>query len=286
MDDLRLGLALRAARVKRRLRQCDLAVQAGVSASLVSRVEHGDLGRTSLAALRRVAAKLGVSLDIVPRSVGGEFDRVASARHAALGELVAAWMGSRPGWVVAVEVSFSIYGERGVVDLLAWHQSSRSVVVVELKTAIVDVDEMIGTLDRKRRLAAPIAASRGWAARSVGVWLIVSDSSTNRRRVADHRTLLTSGLPRDGRSVAAFFAHPERGPESGVAFWSNLPGVRVSHPVAARQRVAKDQEPAKRPNARLRSGGDGTDGRSESASRQSQPTIAAPNAANSHVGQV
>jgi hypothetical protein len=140
---------------------------------------------------------------------------------------------------VAAEVSFAIYGERGIIDLLAWHESTSSLAVIELKTAIVDVDELIGTLDRKRRLAAQIAASRGWAAGSVSAWLIVGDSSTNRRRVADHRTLLTSALPRDGRSLAPLFLHPERGPGSGIAFWSNLPGVKVGHPVVALERVVK-----------------------------------------------
>jgi transcriptional regulator with XRE-family HTH domain len=239
MDDLRLGLALRAARVKRRLRQCDLAGQAGVSASLVSRLEHGCVDRMSLRALRGVAAKLGVSLEIVPRSAGGELDRIVNARHAALGELVAAWIARQPGWIVAAEVSFAIYGERGIIDLLAWHEFTSSVVVIELKTAIVDVDELIGTLDRKRRLAARIAVARGWAARSVSAWLIIGDSRTNRRRVADHRTLLMSALPRDGRSLAPLFFHQDRGPESGIAFWSNLPGVKVGHPVVALQRVVK-----------------------------------------------
>jgi transcriptional regulator with XRE-family HTH domain len=250
MNDLHLGLALRAVRVKRRLRQCDLAGQAGVSASLVSRLEHGDFDRVSLRAFRGVAAKLGVSLELVPRSAGGELDRVLSARHAALGERVAAWIARRPGWIVAAEVSFAIYGERGIVDLLAWHESTNSLVVIELKTAIVDVDELIGTLDRKRRLAAQIAASRGWASRSVSAWLIVGDSSTNRRRVADHRTLLTSALPRDGQSLAPLFLHPEQGPESGIAFWSNLPGVKVGHPIVARQRVVKRRPAAGEPEPR------------------------------------
>jgi hypothetical protein len=136
--------------------------------------------------------------------------------------------------LAVAEVSFSIYGERGMVDLLAWHESTGSLVVIELKTAIVDVDELIGTLDQKRRLGARIAAGRGWAARSVYAWLIVGDSRTNRRRVAAHRTLLTSGLPRDGRSLAPLFLHPERGAQSGIAFWSNLPGVGVGRDVAAR----------------------------------------------------
>lgn len=144
--------------------------------------------------------------------------RNVNARHAALGELVAAWIARQLGWIVAAEVSFAINGERGIIDRLAWHESSSSLVVVELKTAIVDVDELIGTLDRKRRLAARIAVARDWAARSVSAWLIVGDSSTNRRRVADHRTLLTAALPRDGRSLAPLFLHPERGPESGIAF--------------------------------------------------------------------
>lgn len=113
MEDLRLGLALRAARVQRRLRQYDLADRAGVSASLVSRLEHGCVYRVSLRALRRVEAKLGVSLEIVPRSAGGELDRIVNARHAALGQLVAAWIARQPGWIVAAEVSFAIYGERG-----------------------------------------------------------------------------------------------------------------------------------------------------------------------------
>jgi hypothetical protein len=82
---------------------------------------------------------------------------------------VAFWIGRQPGWSVVAEVSFAIYGERGVVDLLAWHEATDSLVVIELKTAIVDIDEILGTLDRKRRLAVRIAAERGWKARSVSV---------------------------------------------------------------------------------------------------------------------
>jgi transcriptional regulator with XRE-family HTH domain len=246
MDDLRLGLALKAARVKRRMRQRDVARQAGVSDSLVSRMEHGDLDRLSLRAMRAVAAKLGVSLQIVPRSAGGTLDRVANARHAALGECVAAWIGDQPGWIVLAEVSFSIYGECGIVDLLAWHEASRSAVLIELKTAIVDVNELMGTLDRKRRLGPQIAADHGFRARTVCAWLVVDDSSTNRRRVADHRVLLTSTFPRDGRSFAPLFSHPERGAASRIAFWSNLPGVKISQRVTVRQRVTKrSQTPLK-----------------------------------------
>ena len=253
MNDLQLGLALRDVRIRRRLRQCDLAARAGVSASVVSRLEHGRLGRLSFVTLRVIAANLGVSLELVARTAGGELERVVSARHSAFGELVARWVVEQPGWRVVAEVSFAIYGERGLVDLLAWHEAAGALVVIELKTAIVDADELIGTLDRKRRLATRIAAERGWSARSVSVWLVVADSKTNRRRVGEHRTLLTSGLPLDGHSLPPLFSHPERGPASGIAFWTNLTGGKVGHPVAARQRVVTTRAHCERPGHAQRS---------------------------------
>jgi transcriptional regulator with XRE-family HTH domain len=242
MDDVRLGIALKAARVGRRLRQSDLARRAGVSPSLISRLEHGNVDRLSLRALRSIAAKLGVSLEIVPRSAGGELDRMANARHAAMGEQVASWIARQPGWIVAAEASFSIYGERGTVDLLARHEISLSVVVIELKTAIVDVNELVGTLDRKRRLAPRIASDRGWRCGPVSTWLVVADSKTNRRRVSEHRHLLTSALPNDGRSFGPLLRHPDRAPESGIAFWPTLPGVKVGDQIVAPRRVTRPRQ--------------------------------------------
>jgi transcriptional regulator with XRE-family HTH domain len=276
MNDLQLGLALRAARVKRRLRQADLAAQAGVAASVVSRLEHGEFDRSSLRSVRAVAARLGATLELVPRSAGGEFDRLVNARYAALGELVAAWIKSRTGWFVAAEVSFAVYGERGIYDLLAWHEATDSLVVIELKTAIVDIDELLGTLDRKRRLALRIAGERGWAARSVGAWLVIGDSKTNRRRVAEHHTLLRSALPRDGRSFAPVFAHPEDGPVSGIVFWPNSPGAKVRHPIVASERVVKPRKPAERLNPRSDKRGKGGREPATLASVDHVPALSGP----------
>ena len=46
--------------------------------------------------------------------------------------------------MLAPEVSFSIYGERGVIDILAWHPGRRALLIIELKTDIVDVNELVG----------------------------------------------------------------------------------------------------------------------------------------------
>jgi hypothetical protein len=125
-----------------------------------------------------------------------------------------------PGWTVEPEVSFAIYGERGVIDQLAWHAPTAHLLIVELKTAIVDVNEMLGTLDRKRRLAGAIAAGRGLQPALVSVWLVVSDTRTNRRHAREHSTLLKSRLRLDGRQLRAFLRRPSIS-TSGLAFWTD-----------------------------------------------------------------
>ena len=131
------------------------------------------------------------------------------------------------GWVSAPEVSFSVRGERGVIDLLARHPGSGALLVIELKTEIVDVQETIGTLDRKRRLAKLIARERGWTAAHVSAWLIVADSRSNRRRLARHRAVLRAAYPMDGRSIREWLATPDR-PVAALTF------LTASHPGTAR----------------------------------------------------
>jgi transcriptional regulator with XRE-family HTH domain len=221
MDDIRVGAAVRAVRVRKRWRQEDIAARAGVSRAFVSLVERGHLDRVSLATTRRIAACLDIRLDVVARWRGGELDRLLNARHSALHEAVAAHISGLAGWRLAPEVSFSIYGERGVIDILAFHEPTRSLLVVELKTAIIDVNELVGNMDRKRRLATRIAADRGWHALSVSCWVIVAAGRTNRRRIDAHRTVLRAAFPESGRTMRRWL----RAPTACVAALSMWPGV-------------------------------------------------------------
>jgi hypothetical protein len=140
---------------------------------------------------------------------GGDLDRLLNARHSELHELVARHFAANlPAWILAPEVSFSIYGERGVIDILGWHAPTRALLVIELKTGIVDVNELIGTFDRKRRLAAQVGRGRGWDPAVIGQWLIVSGDRTNRRRLEAHRTVLRAVLPDDGRAMRRWLGQP------------------------------------------------------------------------------
>jgi transcriptional regulator with XRE-family HTH domain len=236
MTDQRLGGAVRFLRIRRRWRQLELAERAGVSQSVVSRIERGHLGSTPLDTVRKVAAPLDLRIDLVPRWRGGDLDRMRGARHSALHESVARRLAQQPGWRFAPEVSFSIFGERGVIDLLAWHEATSAVLVIELKTELVDLNELVGTLDRKARLAPIIVRERGWLAHPApgSSWVIVANSSTARDRLAAHRSMLRAAYPLDGRMMTGWLHRPGR-PVAALSFWSDGPAT-AARPIRRRVR--------------------------------------------------
>lgn len=251
MTDQRFGAAIRFLRIRRGWRQVDLAERAGVSQSTVSRMERGHLATLTLEAIRRVAAALDLRVDVLGRWRAGDLDRLLRASHSALHESVARHLEGRVRWRFASEVSFSNYADRGVIDLLAWHEPTRSLLVIELKTEFVDMNELIGTLDRKQRNAAQIARERGWLAEpsSVSVWVIVADTSTNRHRATEHRAMLGTAYPSDGRAMRGWLRTPT-GAIRCLSFWPVIrPGAATAgsgprQPVRHRVRVAAKHESA------------------------------------------
>ncbi len=229
MDAIRFGSTIRAIRRRQRLTQRQLGARAGISDVQVSRIERGHVQGVAFGTIQRVAAGLDIRVDLLPRWRGGDLDRLLNAAHSALHESVARWFARRlPNWIVAPEVSFSIYGERGVIDVLAYLPERRALAVIELKTAIVDVNELLGTLDRKRRLAPRIARDRGWLVESVGTILIVAETSTNRRRIAAHAGVLRAALPTSGRSTRAWLRVPADRCD-GIVLWP-APSRRTRDP--------------------------------------------------------
>ena len=209
MDDERIGTALRALRVRKGWRQSDLAGRAHVSTSVVGRVERGEAASLSLATLRRIAGALGARFDATVRWNGADLPRLLDARHSAMHEAVAGMFASLDGWVVEPEVSFSVYGERGIIDVLAWHPGRRMLLVVELKTEIVEIGMLLGKMDQRRRLAADLARRAfGWDAVAVSTWVLVAEGRTNRRTLARHREVLRAKFPTDGRAMRRWLRDP------------------------------------------------------------------------------
>ena len=240
MDDQRLGTAIRQVRRRRHWRQVDVAAKSGVSASFVSRLERGHVGPQTIDAVRAVAAVLEIRVDLIPRWRAGDLDRLLNSRHSTLHESVARWFrDTLPAWILVPEASFAIYADRGVIDILGWHPGARAVLVIELKTDVVDMNELLGTLDRKRRVATRVAQERGWDPVSVSAWVIVEEGRTNRRRVGTHATMVRNALPHDGPMIRRWLREPV-GRVAAMSFWTSGPGAPPREPAAARQSAVPD----------------------------------------------
>ena len=127
MDDVQVGSVIRSVRIRRGLRQSDVAATAGVSQAIVSAIERGDFETTSLCLVRRVATAVGVSLPLAPRWRGPDLPKLLDERHAAIVREVVSRLAAL-GWVALPEHTFSIRGERGSIDVFAWLPGPRSVL--------------------------------------------------------------------------------------------------------------------------------------------------------------
>jgi len=112
------------------------------------------------------------------------------------------------GWDVAVEVSFSRDGERGSIDVLAFHPERRALQVIEVKSVTPDLQAMLGGLDRKAGVAPAIARERGWDPVTVARALVLGDTRTNRRRLEAHDGTIRAVLPAGTREITRWIADP------------------------------------------------------------------------------
>lgn len=99
MDDVRLGRAFRAVRIRRGWRQRDVADRAGVHRSTISLIERGRCAQLTHDVLRRVGTALEIRVSVHASWRGGDLDRLINADHSALHEVVAQLFDRLPGWV-------------------------------------------------------------------------------------------------------------------------------------------------------------------------------------------
>lgn len=177
MDAVRLGSALRALRRMRGWTQADVAKRARVSQSAVSRGERGEALSLTGRNLKAIAEALGARYD--PRVVwqGEGLDRLLDAAHAGLVERVVEVLRENE-WQVVPEATFNIYGERGSIDILAFHPESGSLLIVEVKSVVPDMQGLLASMDRKDRLGPRIAAAHGWDPRSISRLIVLPEDRT------------------------------------------------------------------------------------------------------------
>jgi transcriptional regulator with XRE-family HTH domain len=232
MRDLELGKLARAVRRRRGWRQEDCARRAGVHRSTWSRLERGEFGSLTVEMLRACLGVLEITLDLGARWRGpGGADRLLDEAHARLQAAIADLL-RRWGWLVFVEVSFSHFGERGRVDLVAFDPRSGVLLIVEIKTDVVDAQGLLGPLDVKVRLARQIAAGLDLPTPThVLPVLVVPDTPTIRRRVERLAPLFTR-FTLTGRDASSALRRRDRavlGAERGLLIFSNRSSAHGEH---------------------------------------------------------
>lgn len=212
---------------------------------VVGAIEAGRASHIAAENLIDVVAALGGHLVIRIAFQGEGLDRLRDRRHAAVVDSMVERL-RRERWEVATEVSFSVYGERGSIDIMALHPATRTLLIIEVKSVVPDIGGMLATLDRKVRLAPELARVRGWRARSSARMLVLPESSTNRRRIAEHRATFDNAFPASNVEVNRWLRSPE-GPISGLLFLSSarddgtgrepVPGVGTQQPKPSTRRA-------------------------------------------------
>jgi transcriptional regulator with XRE-family HTH domain len=242
VDVVRVGLQFRALRRRRGWTQHRLAIEARVSRSVIYRIERGRADRVAIPTLLRVAVALGATLNIRLLWQGEALDRLLDTEHARLVDQTLRLLDAA-GWESATEVSFNVDGERGSVDILAFHAATGILLIIEVKSVVPDLQAMLHGIDRKTRVARRIAHERGWQVTAVARVLVLPDDRTARRRVATHRATFDHALPAGTVAVKRWLLQPA-GPIAGVLFLPNARHAGGRHRVG----VGRHREHAQRPH--------------------------------------
>ena len=237
MDAVRIGLSIRALRRRRGWTQRELAQRCRLSGSTVSRIERGSAGAASVDLLERLLAALGARLAMRVLWQGEELDRLLDRDHATIVDRVVRLLGSS-GWNAIPEVTFHLRGERGSIDVLAFHPIARALLTIEVKSVVPDVQATLAGIDRKARVAPLIARERDWPVLHLARLLVLPDDRTARRRVEALSATFDRALPARTAAVKRWIGAPQ-GPIAGVLFLSDLRGAQARQRVASTTRSAE-----------------------------------------------
>lgn len=244
--DRRFGAIVRAIRRRKGLRQADVARMANVSQSTVARVEAGEIGGLAVHTARGIIEALGGSLELRPFWRGAAMDRLLDEGHAALCGRVAELLAGSD-WETHAEVTFAHFGERGSIDLVAWHAPSRTLVVIEVKTELGSTEEVARRIDVKVRLAPMVAHERfGWGPLTVARLVVMAEERSNRRAVERHAAWFAMTFPDRNVKVRRWLKSPHGG-LSGLLFLPATHQAGATRNPSAIQRVrATSPTPARR----------------------------------------
>lgn len=206
MREQEIGRLFRMLRYRREWTQVKAAEKARISRSVAQKIEHGDGATVSMGLVRKYAAAFDLRVDFLLVGRGAEVARLLDEEHAQIVADLAASL-KRSAWIVEPEASFNVYGDRGRVDLLAYHRATKTVLVVEVKTILTHLGEMFGSMNVKQRVVGTLAGERNWEVETIGTLLAVADTVSSRGIVSGHAALFDEFDVR-ANEIRQWLSHP------------------------------------------------------------------------------
>lgn len=174
--------------------QQQLADRAGVSRALVLSVETARVN-ASIDTTGALLEALGLRYDLVATAPFlADRRRQREPAHGLCSAYVARRLGSA-GWIVRREVEVVHGRSHGWIDVLAFHEASGIVLVIEVKTEIDDLGRIERTLAWYEREAWTTARRFGWRPRRVTGALVLLATDANDRRLLENQVVITTAFP-------------------------------------------------------------------------------------------
>jgi len=238
VDGYKIGRLARLLRHRAGMTQAAMAALTGVRRWKLVKLEAGDIAKLRFGDVDRCLAALDARLDVRAWHHGAAADRLLDERHASLvGEIVRILR--RHGWIVEVEVSFSDYGDRGSIDVLAWQPLGRVLAVLEIKSELGSLEGTLRPFDMKFRLAPKIVRERfGWQPLTIGRILVLPEDRTARRAIERHSVVLDVALPARSRQLRTWLRNPVGG-IAGIWFLTERQHSNLARNPSAIRRVSR-----------------------------------------------
>lgn len=218
--------------------QEELAARSGVRRWKIVKLEADELENLRFGDVDRCVNVLDGRLYVAASYHGAAADRLLDELHA---QVVAACIKllAALGWQTRVEVSFNDFGDRGSIDVLAWHAPTRTLLVIEVKSELGSVEGTLRPLDVKVRVAPKLAGSRfGWHPAHVARLLVFPRDRTVARQIERHRDVVRSALPAESRQVLRWLRDPT-GSCAGIVFVTIVQPVNGKRNPSAVRRVRR-----------------------------------------------
>jgi transcriptional regulator with XRE-family HTH domain len=190
------GLSIRAVRRSRDLSQEAVGARLGRTQGFVSLVERGRHTGLTVADADRLCEALGATLVFgveAPILVDGPRQR--DAAHARCVGYVARRLRAA-GWWVEREVEIGRRKRPGWIDILAFDPDTRVLLVIEVKTELVDLGGLERQLGWYEREAMRAARRLGWSPIAMQAAALLLATATNDERLRQNAESIVQAFPR------------------------------------------------------------------------------------------